>query len=48
MGGSRVLGGPVTPQELGVTEEQVEIAVEYGHYLRERFSINNIRKLFGW
>jgi glycerol-1-phosphate dehydrogenase [NAD(P)+] len=42
------LGGPVTPQELGLTKEQVEIAVDYGHYLRERFSINIIRKLFGW
>ena len=42
------LGGPVAPQELGVTREQVEIAVDYGHYLRERFSINIIRKLFGW
>lgn len=42
------LGGPVTPQELGVTQEQVEIAVDYGHYLRERFSINIIRILFGW
>ena len=42
------LGGPVAPQELGLTKEQVEIAVDYGHYLRERFSINIIRKLFGW
>jgi len=42
------LGGPVTPQELGLTKEQVEIAVDYSHYLRERFSINIIRKLFGW
>ncbi len=42
------LGGPVTPQELSVTKEQVEIAVDYGLYLRERFSINIIRKLFGW
>lgn len=42
------LGGPITPQELGVTKEQVEIAVNYAHYLRERFSINIIRKLFGW
>ena len=42
------LGGPVTPQELGVTKEQVEIAIDYAHYLRERFSINIIRKLFGW
>jgi len=42
------LGGPITPQELGVTKEQVEIAINYAHYLRERFSINIIRKLFGW
>jgi len=42
------LGGPVTPQELGVTKEQVEIAIDYAHYLRERFSINILRKLFGW
>jgi glycerol-1-phosphate dehydrogenase [NAD(P)+] len=42
------LDGPVAPQELGLTKEQVEIAVDYGHYLRERFSINIIRKLFEW
>ena len=42
------LGGPVAPHELGLTKEQVEIAVDYGLYLRERFSINIIRKLFGW
>jgi len=42
------LGGPVTPQELGVTEDQVKIAVEFSHYLRERFSINILRKLFAW
>ena len=44
----RSLGGPVTPAELGVTPEQVALAKETGHYLRERFSINIIRKLFGW
>lgn len=43
----RGLGGPTTPEELGLTQEQVDIAVNYGHYLRERFSINNIRKLLG-
>jgi len=42
------LGGPVTPQELGVTKEQAEIAIDFSHYLRERFSINTIRKLFDW
>jgi glycerol dehydrogenase-like iron-containing ADH family enzyme len=42
------LGGPVTAQELGVTPEQARIAKDYGLYLRERFSINIIRTLFGW
>jgi glycerol-1-phosphate dehydrogenase [NAD(P)+] len=42
------LGGPVTTQELELTQEQAEIAKDYGLYLRERFSINIIRKLFGW
>ncbi|MDO9545164.1 MAG: iron-containing alcohol dehydrogenase [Pelolinea sp.] len=42
------LGGPVTTQELELTQEQAETALEYGHYLRERFSINIIRVLFGW
>jgi hypothetical protein len=26
----------------------VKIAKDYGLYLRERFSMNIIRKLFGW
>lgn len=44
----RKVGAPTTIQELDVTEEQGRIAKDYGHYLRERFSINNIRHLFGW
>jgi glycerol-1-phosphate dehydrogenase [NAD(P)+] len=42
------IGAPTTAQELEITEEQTRIARDYGHYLRERFSINNIRHLFGW
>jgi glycerol-1-phosphate dehydrogenase [NAD(P)+] len=42
------LGGPVTTQELEITQAQAETAIDYGHYLRERFSINIIRTLFGW
>lgn len=42
------LGGPITPQEIDVTKKQAEIARENGLYLRERFSINILRKLFGW
>ena len=42
------LGGPVTTQELDLSQEQAQIAFDYGHYLRERFSINIIRTMFGW
>lgn len=42
------LGGPTTFAELDLSQKQAQTAIDYGHYLRERFSINNIRKLFGW
>jgi glycerol-1-phosphate dehydrogenase [NAD(P)+] len=42
------LGGPTTAAELEISPEQAQTAVDHGHYLRERFSINNVRKLFGW
>jgi glycerol-1-phosphate dehydrogenase [NAD(P)+] len=42
------LGGPVTAQELELTQVQAKTAMDYGHYLRERFSINILRTLFGW
>jgi len=44
----KLLGAPTTAAELDITPEQVETAKEYGLYLRERFSMNIIRKLFGW
>ena len=44
----KLLGAPTTAAELGITPEQVETAKEFGLYLRERFSMNIIRKLFGW
>ncbi|MDP2989936.1 MAG: iron-containing alcohol dehydrogenase, partial [Kiritimatiellota bacterium] len=42
------LGGPTTTAELDLSPGQAQTAINHGHYLRERFSINNIRKLFGW
>lgn len=42
------MGAPTRPQELGLSDEQVRVALDYGLYLRERFSMNIIRKLFGW
>ena len=44
----KLLDAPTTPAELGITPCQEETAKEYGVYLRERFSMNIIRKLFGW
>lgn len=44
----KMLDGPTTVAELRITPCQEEIAKEYGHYLRERFSMNIIRKLFDW
>jgi glycerol-1-phosphate dehydrogenase [NAD(P)+] len=42
------LGGPTTTAELDLSQKQAQTAIDHGHYLRERFSINNVRKLFGW
>ena len=42
------VGAPISIQEINVTDEQSRIARDYGHYLRERFSINMLRYLFGW
>ena len=42
------VGGAVNGVDLGLTEKQVREGMEFGHYLRERFSINLLRKLFGW
>ena len=48
LGWMKMVGAPTTPAELGLSEEQTEIALEYGLYLRKRFSMNLMRKLFGW
>ena len=42
------LGEPVTPQEIRVSAEETRLGKDFGLYLRERFSINIIRSLFGW
>lgn len=44
----KMVGGPTTMDELGVTPLQQEIGMEFSIYLRERFSMNIIRKLLGW
>lgn len=36
-------GGPSTPQTLGLTDEDIDLAVHYSHYLRKRFTIARLR-----
>jgi len=42
------VGAPVSFDAHILNEEQVNLALDYGPYLRERFSINTMRILFGW
>lgn len=40
------VGGPTTPQDLGITSAEFEAAYNHGHYLRERFTIRKMVHLF--
>ncbi len=44
----RQAGAPATAQEAGLSEEQARLGFTYGHYMRDRFSINIIRQLLGF
>jgi glycerol-1-phosphate dehydrogenase [NAD(P)+] len=48
LGWMKMLDAPTTPADLGLSQDQVELALEYGLYLRKRFSMNLLRKLLGW
>lgn len=43
----RQAGAPASPQEAGLDDEQARIGFEYGHYVRDRFSISIVRQLLG-
>ncbi len=43
-----MVGAPSTPQDLGLIRQQEDVALDFGLYLRERFSMNILRSLFGW
>jgi glycerol-1-phosphate dehydrogenase [NAD(P)+] len=43
----RAAGAPVEGQGLGLSEEEVALAVEYGHYLRNRFTILKLSRMLG-
>lgn len=40
-------GGPVTVAELGLTEEEGRLGVQFGHYLRNRFTVAKLAVLLG-
>ena len=40
-------GGPVTVRELGLTDEEGDLGLRYGHYLRNRFTVGKLAWLLG-
>jgi glycerol-1-phosphate dehydrogenase [NAD(P)+] len=42
------MGGPISVNDLGLNKDEFNIGLEFGHYMRERFSVNLLRKLFKW
>ncbi|MBN1813335.1 MAG: sn-glycerol-1-phosphate dehydrogenase [Anaerolineae bacterium] len=41
------VGGPTTPQQLGLSEEEAQAALNHGHYLRARFTVAKLGHLMG-
>ncbi len=41
------LGAPINAKELGLDESEIKQALDYSHFLRNRFTINKFRILFG-
>jgi glycerol dehydrogenase-like iron-containing ADH family enzyme len=40
-------GAPVSGAEIGLNEEEFRVGVEYSHYLRNRFTVNKLRRILG-
>ena len=43
----RLAGAATKPEELGLGEDEVGMALEYGHYLRNRFTVRKLNYLCG-
>ncbi len=43
----RRAGAATQPDELGLSQEEVELAYQYGHYLRNRFTIVKLSRVLG-
>ncbi len=39
------VGGPTTAQSLGLSEEEVQLGMKYGHYLRNRFTVMKLSRI---
>jgi glycerol-1-phosphate dehydrogenase [NAD(P)+] len=39
----RLGGAPLSGQEIGLGDEEVQLGLDYGHYLRKRFTISKLR-----
>jgi glycerol-1-phosphate dehydrogenase [NAD(P)+] len=44
----RDAGAPISGAEIGLSEEEVQLGIEYSHYLRNRFTINKLRLVLGF
>jgi hypothetical protein len=43
----RAAGGAGSPEELGLSAEEIEVGERYGHFTRPRFTIARLRLLLG-
>ncbi|MBN1977341.1 MAG: sn-glycerol-1-phosphate dehydrogenase [Anaerolineae bacterium] len=41
------VGGPTTPQQLGLSAEETQAALDHAHYLRDRFTVAKLGHLMG-
>ena len=44
----RQVGAPIEGTEIGLSDEEVAMAVEYGPYLRNRFTVIKLSQLLGF
>jgi glycerol-1-phosphate dehydrogenase [NAD(P)+] len=40
-------GAPTTPQEIGLEEDDVQQALDFSHYVRDRFTVNTVGQMLG-
>lgn len=42
-----IVGGPTTPAELGLSDAEATLALDNGHYLRNRFTVRKLARMLG-